>query len=162
MKSSKSIRLLAAAAAITTCASVSPAWAQSPVKVGELDCSVSDSDKTLFSTHLVLACDFKNIDGSTIRSYQGTIDRKGISLGSIETGKFAWIVATLGEPENVKLDGTYLGAEAGVAVGTGLGGNYLTGGFNKKISLQPYSVEGKQGIGLELGGQSLVLTEIAN
>ena len=52
---------------------------------------------------------------------------------------------------------TVVGAEAGVSVGAGVGANYLTGGFNGKLSLQPYSGEGKSGFGLDLGGQELVL-----
>jgi len=69
-------------------------------------------------------------------------------------------VGTLGDPENVKLDGTHVGAEAGVSVGAGVGANYLTGGFNGKLSLQPYSVEGKSGFGLNLGGQKFVLKSV--
>lgn len=142
------------------CAFSSVALAESPVKIGELQCSVVDTDKKLLETILTLNCVFTGIDGETIRSYRGTVDRKGLSLGSIGTDKIIWIVATLGEPENVKLDGTYLGAEAGVSAGAGIGANYLVGGFNKKISMQPYSAEGKKGIGLALGAQSLKLEEI--
>lgn len=140
---------------------VGAALAQSPAKIGILDCVVSDADKSLFTTHLVLRCAFTTSDGGAKRNYQATIDRTGLSLGNIATTKFSWIVATVGSAENVKLDGTYIGAQAGVSAGAGLGGNYLTGGFNKKISLQPYSAEGKQGFGLQLGGQSLQLKEIA-
>jgi hypothetical protein len=134
--------------------------AQSPVKIGSLVCSVTEEDKTLVKTHLVLACDFTGLDEQLLGRYQGTVDRVGLNLGNIRGGELTWIVATLGTPENVDLDGTYVGAEAGVSVGQGLGANYLTGGFNRKFSLQPYSVEGKSGFGLALGGQSLVLESV--
>ncbi|MGI9356601.1 MAG: DUF992 domain-containing protein [Rhizobiaceae bacterium] len=136
--------------------------ASSPLKVGNLSCVVSYENKSLFKTHLVLKCGFTALDGSVMRKYEGTIDRKGLGLGNIGTRKFSWIVATLGKPENVKLDGKYFGAQAGASVGAGGGANYLTGGFNKKISLQLYSAEGKKGFGLELGGQILTLKEIAS
>ena len=108
----------------------------------------------------MLDCVFTGLDASATRRYQGTIDRKGLSLGTIGTNKISWIVGTLGDPNNIKLDGTYIGAAAGVSAGAGVGANYLTGGFNKKFSFQPYSVEGKKGFGLDLAGQSLKLTEI--
>ena len=129
-----------------------PAHAASPVKVGELNCSVSDVDKTLFETHLVLDCSFIDSNGKKAGTYQATVDRKGLAVGDIKATEFRWIVGTLGDPANVKLDGSYVGAEMGVSVGAGGGANYLTGGFNGKISLQPYSGEGKTGFGMELGG----------
>jgi hypothetical protein len=141
---------------------VVPAQAASPVKVGELDCSVSDVDKKLFETHLVLDCSFIDSDGKKAGAYQATIDRKGLAVGNIKATEFKWIVGTLGDSENVKLDGTYVGAEVGVSVGAGGGANYLTGGFNGKLSLQPYSGEGKSGFGLDLGGQSLVLKGVSS
>lgn len=152
-KVSSTIVLMGIAASLA----VVPAHAASPVKVGELDCNVSDVDKTLFATHLVLDCFFTDSNGKKAGTYQATIDRKGLAVGSIKATQFAWIVGTLGDPANVKLDGTYVGAEAGVSVGAGGGANYLTGGFNDKLSLQPYSGEGKSGFGLDLGGQKLVL-----
>ena len=139
---------------------IDDARAQSPVKVGNINCVVSGTNKSLISAQIVLDCVFTGLENSATRRYQGTIDRKGLSLGSIKTNKISWIVLTLGDPKNIKLDGTYLGATAGVSAGAGAGANYLTGGFNKKFSLQPYSVEGKKGFGLELGAQSLKLTEI--
>lgn len=147
-------------AVVTSIATLAPVNAVSPVKLGTLDCTVSDSDTSLFSTHLVLACSFSDIAGAAAGNYQAEINRKGLSIGNIKTSKFTWVVATVGETSNVKLDGTYLGAEGGVSAGAGVGGNYLTGGFNKKFSLQPYSVEGKSGFGLEIGGQSLVLKSV--
>mgnify|MGYP001546099108 FL=1 len=152
-KVSSTIVLMGVAASLA----VVPAHAASPVKVGELDCSVSDVDKTLFATHLVLDCSFIDTNGKKAGTYQATIDRKGLAVGNIKATQFTWIVGTLGDPANVKLDGTYVGAEAGVSVGAGVGANYLTGGFNGKLSLQPYSGEGKSGFGLDLGGQELVL-----
>ena len=155
-KTSSAIVLMGVAASLAFI----PAHAASPVKVGELDCSVSDVDKTLFATHLVLDCSFIDSNGKKAGTYQATIDRKGLAVGNIKATEFRWIVGTLGDPANVKLDGTYAGAEVGVSVGAGGGANYLTGGFDGKLSLQPYSGEGKTGFGLDLGGQELVLKAV--
>jgi hypothetical protein len=140
---------------------VGVAVAASPVRLGVLECVVSDENKTLIKTKIVLKCEFTGVEGGAKRNYEGTIDRIGLAIGNIGSKKLFWIVGTLGDPKNVKLDGTYIGGAAGVSAGAGAGVNYLTGGFNKKISLQPYSVQGRKGLGAELGGQSLQLKEIA-
>jgi len=147
-------------AALLLCATAGVALAQSPVRIGELKCAVTETDKKLMETILTLNCAFFGNEGKNLGSYRGTVDRKGISLGSIGTEQIIWIVATAGDPANAKLDGTYLGAEAGVSAGAGVGANYLVGGGNKRISMQPYSVEGKKGFGVALGAQSLKLEEI--
>jgi hypothetical protein len=154
---SKNVSSAVGLVAIAASLAFFPAQAASPVKVGQLECAVSDTDKKLFSTHLVLACKYIDANGNNAGSYQGSIHRTGLDIGNIKTTQFTWIVGTAGDPANVKLDGSYIGAEAGASAGAGAGANYLTGGFNDEISLQPYSVEGKSGIGLAIGGQKLVL-----
>lgn len=137
------------------------AAAESPVKAGSLSCSVSDSEGSIVSKKITLACEHVDVDGNSAGNYEAQLDRAGLSLGTVEAAKIDWIVLTVGDPENVDLEGTYIGASAGASAGAGIGANWLTGGFNGKISLQPFSVEGKSGIGLELGGQKLVLTKAA-
>ena len=153
-KTSSAIAVLTVVAGLVA----SPALAQSPVKMGQLDCVVNNVDKKLFKSELVLNCTYADVNGNNAGSYKGSIDRTGLDLGTIETTQFSWIVSTVGDDQNVKLDGTYVGAQAGASVGAGAGANWLTGGFNDKISLQPWSAEGKSGIGIALGSQKLVLT----
>ena len=157
---SKRITSLIALMGVAASMAFTPVYAESPVKLGTLECAVNDVDKTLMNTHIVLKCDYVDANGNNEGTYQGTIDRTGLDIGNIETTTFAWIVSTVGEEKNVKLDGTYVGAQAGASVGAGAGANWLTGGFNGKISLQPWSAEGKSGFGIGLGGQKLVLTEM--
>ena len=147
----------ALAASFAAVLSAGAAHAESQVKVGTLECSVTETDKTLLKTHVVLGCSFLGSSGTKLGSYRGTVDRTGLNVGGIETKSFTWTVLTVGDAKNVKLDGSYVGASAGVSGGTGVGVNYLVGGFNQKISLQPYSVEGEKGLGLSLSGQQLVL-----
>lgn len=137
----------------------SAALAESPVKAGELTCTLTEAEGNIISTELTMACDYVDINGNNAGTYDATLDRKGLSLGNVEATEIAWLVSTLGDPKNIDLSGTYVGAEVGASVGAGAGANYLTGGFNGKISLQPWSAEGKSGFGIELGGQKMVLTK---
>jgi hypothetical protein len=105
----------------------------------------------------VLDCAYIDVNGNNAGKYQGKIDRAGLDIGNMKTEQFTWVVSTLGDPADAKIAGTYIGAAAGASVGAGAGGNYLTGGFEGKISLQPLSAESKSGFGVSLAGQKLVL-----
>lgn len=148
--------------ALVTTAIASPVKAASPVKLGELTCEVSGSENKLLQESIVLSCSYIDAGGNNAGSYEGTMDRAGLDIGTIETEQFTWIVSTLGDPSDAKIAGTYFGATAGASAGAGAAGNYLTGGFEGKISLQPLSVETKSGFGVSLAGQKLVLKETNN
>ena len=157
---SKNLNAVLAIASVTTVLAVSSAQAESAVKLGELNCMVSETDETLLQTHIVLDCTYVDVNGNNAGTYQGQIDRTGLDVGNMETEKFTWVVSTLGDPADAKIAGTYIGAAAGASAGAGAGGNYLTGGFEGKISLQPFSVESKSGFGVSLAGQKFVLEEV--
>lgn len=131
------------------------------MKLGELNCTVDSTDKSLFKIHLVMSCDYGDVDGSNAGKFQAELDRPGLKLGSNNVTTKTWIVNAIGDPFDPKIAGTYVRANAGASVGAGGGVNYLTGGFNGKISIQPFSVEGKIGLGLELSGQKLELKAAA-
>ena len=156
----KNLNAVLAIASVTTVLAVSSAQAESAVKLGELNCMVSETDETLLQTHIVLDCTYVDANGINAGTYQGQIDRTGLDVGNMETEKFTWVVSTLGDPADAKIAGTYIGAAAGASAGAGAGGNYLTGGFQGKISLQPYSAETRSGFGVSLAGQKLVLEEV--
>ncbi|MGD9293409.1 MAG: DUF992 domain-containing protein [Roseobacter sp.] len=156
----KNLNAVLAIASVTTVLAVSSAQAESAVKLGELNCMVSETDETLLQTHIVLDCTYVDANGNNAGTYQGQIDRTGLDVGNMETEKFTWVVSTLGDPADAKIAGTYIGAAAGASAGAGAGGNYLTGGFQGKISLQPYSAETRSGFGVSLAGQKLVLEEV--
>ena len=145
-----------------TVALVTPGIAASPVKLGELACEVSSEDDKLLRNSIVLACSYIDVGGNNAGSYKGTIERAGLDIGTIKSEQFTWIVSTLGDPADAKIAGTYVGATAGASAGAGAAGNYLTGGFDGKISLQPLSAETKSGIGISLAGQKLVLEEVGS
>ena len=136
------------------------AQADSAVKLGELNCQVANYDDGLLKTEITLDCSYVDANGNNAGAYEGTIDRTGLDIGNIKTEKFTWIVSTLGDPADAKIAGTYVGATGGASAGAGAAANYLTGGFQGKISLQPYSVESKSGFGVSLAGQKLLLEEV--
>jgi hypothetical protein len=55
------------------------------------------------------------------------------------------------------LAGEYVGVDASVTVGAGLGANALVGGLKRSIALQPLSVEAQSGVALAAGIASLKL-----
>ena len=150
-------RMIPAAVCILTATMTGPLQANSPVKLGELNCQVSNYDDGILKTEIILACEYVDANGINAGDYKGTISRTGLDVGNIKTDQFTWIVSTLGDPADAKIAGTYIGATAGASAGAGAGGNYLTGGFEGKISLQPLSAESKSGFGVSLAGQKLVL-----
>lgn len=152
----------AIAATLVACGLIAPALAVSPIKLGELNCKVDSTDKSLFKTHLVMSCDYVDVNGNNAGEYQAEMDRTGLKLGSTNVTTMTWVVTTVGDPSDPKIAGTYIGANAAASVGAGAGANYLTGGFSGKISIQPLSVEGKSGLGLELSGQKLELKEVSS
>lgn len=153
----KKPRLTVAAACVATGAMVAASFAASPIKLGELNCKVADYNEKLFKTEILLDCSYVDVNGNNAGKYKGTVGRTGLDIGDIKTEQFTWVVSTLGNPDDAKIAGTYIGATAGASAGTGAAANYLTGGFEGKISLQPISAETKSGFGLSLAGQKLVL-----
>jgi len=155
MKTSSAIAMMTFAAGLTA----SPVLAETPAKIGDLSCSVDSVDKKLFKSEIVLDCTYNDANGNPVDMYRGSINRTGLDIGNMKTTSFGWIVARVGDVSDVNLEGTYVGAQVGASVGAGGGANWMTGGINDSISLQPWSGEGKSGLGVELGGQKLKLTK---
>ena len=150
-------------AAVTCAAVISFAvtvTADSAVKLGELNCQVAEYDDGLLKTEITLDCSYIDANGNNAGAYKGKIDRTGVDVGNIKTEMFTWVVSTLGAPADAKIAGTYIGATGGASAGAGAAANYLTGGFEGKISLQPLSAESKSGFGVSLAGQKLLLEEV--
>lgn len=158
----KRTNLTMAAAFLATVIATVSAQAASPVKLGQLNCRVADSGGSLLRKEIVLDCTYIDVNGNNAGTYKGTIGRTGLNIGNIKTEQFTWIVGTVGDPGDAKIAGTYIGAAAGASAGAGAGANYLTGGFQGKISLQPLSAESKSGFGVSLAGQKLVLEEVGS
>lgn len=150
----------AAAACVAAASFAVSAKADSAIKLGELNCQVVEYEDGLLKTEITLDCSYVDANGKNAGAYKGKINRTGLDIGNIKTEKFTWIVSTLGDPADAKIAGTYIGATGGASAGAGAAVNYLTGGFQGKISLQPLSAESKSGFGVSLAGQKLLLEEV--
>jgi len=134
-----------------------PASADAAVKIGTLRCDVAGGLGLIITSSKEMRCFFSSSHGYR-EWYYGTIRKFGIDLGATSHGVLAWAVfAPTAGPRRGALTGDYVGADASVAVGAGVGANALVGGFDRSFTLQPLSVEVQSGIALAAGVASLSL-----
>jgi hypothetical protein len=135
-----------AAAAVTATMALSVSGANAAqVQVGVLTCDVDAGVGMIFGSSKAVSCEFQR-DGKD-EVYEGSIDKLGIDLGVTGGGKIVWLVfAATDDVDRGALAGTYVGASAEASLGLGIGGNWLVGGFDDSISLQPFSVTGTIGV----------------
>jgi hypothetical protein len=155
---SKSVKLLAAIAALGMLSCGTEAFAQARAKVGALACNLAPTVGFVVGSHQRLSCTYTP-DGPFPREvYVGSITTVGLDIGVKGGGHMLWAVfaPTSGFPHGA-LAGTYVGASADVAVGLGLGANALVGGSHRSFALQPVSVEANTGVNLAAGVSELRL-----
>jgi len=151
----KSFALAAAAAALAAIAT--PAFAQSNLQVGVLQCDVSKGVSLFVEQKQSMRCVFKHTDGTTER-YGGRIKEYGLSLGNPGPAHLVWgVFAPSKNLPTGALAGGYGGVTAGASLGVGMGANVLIGGLKKSFTLQPISMDGMQGTNLALGVASVSL-----
>lgn len=97
--------------------------------------------------------------GSTVDLSTVNLDKIGLDIGKTECAHMTWLVFTTeaNTPGENALAGTYVGVSADASLGIGLGVNALVGGSKDQIGLQPFSVDGVEGVNLALGLASLKL-----
>jgi hypothetical protein len=134
-----------------------PALAQSNVKVGTLRCDVAAGLGLVITSAKEMRCVYTSSRGFT-ENYYGTIRKFGLDIGQTGRGVLTWAVfaATAGERRGA-LAGDYVGADASITVGAGLGANALVGGLERSFTLQPLSVEVESGVALAAGVASMTL-----
>jgi hypothetical protein len=142
---------------VALCALAEPALAQSDVKVGTLRCQVSAGLGLVITSAKEMRCAYTSTRGFR-EWYYGTIRKFGLDVGATGGGVLAWAVfaPTAGRARGA-LAGDYVGADASVTVGAGVGANALVGGFNRSFTLQPLSVEVQSGLALAAGVASMTL-----
>ena len=134
-----------------------PAQAQSNVKIGALRCDVAAGLGMVITSAKEMRCVYTSAHGFTER-YYGTIRKFGLDIGQTGRGVLAWdVFAPTTGPRRGALAGDYVGADASVTVGAGLGANALVGGFERSFTLQPLSVEVQSGVALAAGVASMTL-----
>jgi len=143
---------IVAATALGTMMVASPALAaKHGVKVGTLTCNVASGWGFVFGSSKDLHCTFRQSHRLAIH-YEGSISKYGVDVGYTEGGVLIWaVVAPTSDVRADALNGDYVGASAGAAVGVGAGANVLVGGFDKSFALQPVSVSGMEGLNVAAG-----------
>ncbi|WP_291867534.1 DUF992 domain-containing protein [Bradyrhizobium sp.] len=152
--------ILAGVAATLLVASCAAAQAQQPmqrVQVGVLECRGGASVGFIVGSVTNLGCVLR-ADRLPEDRYVATIRKVGLDLGITQESALAWgvfaPVARLGPGDLV---GNYVGAQGSATLGVGVGGNFLVGGSNNTIALQPLSVQGQVGLSIAAGLESLEL-----
>ena len=98
------------------------------------------------------------VDGMPEDRYVATIRKVGVDLGITQETALAWgVFALLRRFGPGDLSGNYAGAQGSASVGVGAGGNVLVGGSNNSIALQPLSLQGRVGLNVAAGLESLEL-----
>jgi uncharacterized protein DUF992 len=129
------------------------------VKAGLLACQISPSVGFIVGSFQQMTCRFTPDSGMAPENYTGSINRIGLDIGITGGRQLAWAVyaPTRGVAPG-GLAGAYVGASGDASLGVGLGANFLLGGSNNTVALQPFSVENQTGVSLALGIASLQLS----
>jgi Protein of unknown function (DUF992) len=137
---------------------LTPAVAESNVKVGRLSCEVEAGIGLLLGSSKGVTCVLHKSGGGE-ESYSGRITKVGLDIGFTQRTQIEWLVFVAGNHAYTPgaLSGTYVGASAEASVGIGGGANWLVGGSTDSFMLQPWSVQGQIGINLAVGLAGLTL-----
>jgi hypothetical protein len=129
------------------------------VKAGLLACQISPSVGFIVGSFQSMTCRFTPDSGAPPESYTGTINRLGLDIGVTGGRQLAWAVyAPTRGLASGGLAGAYVGASGDASLGVGVGANFLLGGSNNTVALQPFSVENQFGVSLALGIANLQLS----
>jgi hypothetical protein len=155
----KRISAILAVTATALIVSAASATAASRVEVGVLECR-GPTTSFIIGSQTDLRCVFRHNSGRVSHyRYRGTVNRLGVDIGVGQRTAIAWAVfAPTKRVGRGDLRGSYGGVSAGASVGIGGGANALLGGSNNTIALQPLSVQGQSGLGINAGiaGLSLI------
>lgn len=147
--------LLLAGGALLAC---SPASAQTAVNVGTLACQVAPTVGMIVGSNQQAHCVFKRNRSRRHEVYAGAISRVGLDVGVSQGSPLVWSVwAPTKRLPRRALAGRYSGASSSLAVGVGLGSNFLSGGPYGAISLQPVGLQDYVGVNVALGISGLTL-----
>ena len=127
------------------------------VEVGVLTCEVSAGSGLIITSKKDMTCVFDAFDDFT-EGYTGRIRKFGLDIGDTDYSTIKWAVfAPTTELESGALEGTYVGLSAEATLGAGVGANALIGGFDKSITLQPFSGQVQQGLNIAAGIGTMTL-----
>jgi opacity protein-like surface antigen len=147
-KMKKILLVLAAGMALSASAS----FAATDADVGVLTCKLKNVKNDIVYTKEEFACELKPTSGK-VEEYTGQIKSIGINLSVTKDLTLVWAVLnpTGGLKSDHALKGDYVGGGASVALGAAAGANVLVGGGDNSFTLQPLSVSGIVGAGVNVG-----------
>jgi Protein of unknown function (DUF992) len=143
---------------VVLCTISVPVFADADVRLGTLTCRLTGVDNDIVYTDQKFACTFEPSSGKA-ESYIGEIKEVGVDLSVTKNYTMTWYVVTAAT-ESYKagdMAGTYVGASADASAGSGGGVDYLVGGFNNQIALQPWATGEESGTGVSIGIESFEL-----
>lgn len=126
------------------------------IKVGTLVIKAIPSTRTnlIIKSSVEVTAVFTDANGKK-EYYIGEMGQKlGVDLslkGAEELGYLVFSAATKYKTGSYAMEGKYFGTKASATVGGGVSAQMLLGGFDKSISLQPFSLGGTEGYGASLG-----------
>ena len=125
--------------------------------VGQLVCNIAPGQGAgLITSTRAVSCTFRS-NGVPDQLYNGTFNRVGIDIGTLNSGTLTYSVLQLGTPGPGDLQGTYLGGGGTVVLGNGIGIETLIGGLGRGITLQPIATTMGTGTNISAGLGSLQL-----
>lgn len=151
-------KIVAAALATVFLTAAANADEAKRTKLGVLECTIEGGWGLLVGSKKAADCTFKHTNGN-IEKYTGKLSKLGLDVGISGESFMKWVVFTpIGNKVgDHALAGKYVGVSANGSIGIGLGANALVGGSEKKLGLQPLSVEGKTGLNIAVGVSKLTL-----
>jgi hypothetical protein len=126
--------------------------------MGVLTCKLTDVQNDIVYTEEEFSCEFKPKTGDT-QPYTGQIKAIGVNLSVTKDMTMVWAVFAPSDIAGTAdyLKGRYVGGTASVALAAGGAANVLVGGTEETITLQPLSVSGIKGTGVNVGIESFEL-----
>jgi len=132
--------------------------AGSGVASGFLKCDVAGNLSFIFGSSRDIKCVYNPGNNQAEQNYDGWIKTFGVDIGYQKSGVMVWgVIAPTNNLGAGALAGDYVGATATVALGLGVGANALVGGYKDSIALQPFSVQGMEGLNVAGGIGALTL-----
>jgi len=130
------------------------ATAADNVELGLLTCDVEGGVGLILGSKKDMTCIFQHADKNLPDDlYTGAVKKLGLDIGATAQSVVKWVVlgASVDASAPGSLAGDYAGVSATASAGVGLGANALIGGSNDGIILQPFSIEGSEGLNLAVG-----------
>ncbi len=141
---------------------VEPAKAEN-IELGLLTCEIEGGVGLIFGSKKDLTCVFSYAnDKSADDLYTGSIKKVGLDVGVTARSMVKWVVlgASVDAAAPGSLAGSYAGVSATASAGLGIGANALVGGSGDNFVLQPFSIEGSEGINLAIGLSKFTLNAV--